>query len=377
MQIIVPRRSILFLAVLISAIIVMGLAYVYLPQAHITVSPLVKSRTIDQEIILSSSANEPDFVHFILPTKVVHREVKESQLFEQSTTNKFEDFARGEVILFNSQEDEQRLLPKTHLRHEESGVFFLTDAAVVIPPQGEIKVTVTAREKGETGNVAAGRWLVDKLPASLQSRVYGESSVPFGGGMAAETPLTEAELEQAKEKILAGARSRLAGELTVAAGGAHIRDDLVLYSDEVTEASVETGSRASQFTVTTSMAARAFLVDENDLLSLTLLTLRQSAGAEEEFIAFAPDSFKVVIQRSDFERGEAVVLGTLTGSFASKIGSAVFGGENLAGLGESEVREVLQRQTGIGEVKVNFSPFWVRTVPARKGAVEISATSNQ
>lgn len=374
MQIVVPRRSILFLTTLILVIIVGGLAYVYLPRAHIEVKPLNVSRAVDQEIILSSSAGNPDFVRFILPTQVIHREVRESQLFERSAENQFDDFARGEVTLYNKQEGEQRLLPKTHLRHEESDVFFLTDAAVAVPPQGEARVTVTAKEKGATGNVPAGRWLVDKLPVSLQSRVYGESASAFGGGVAVETPLTEVELYQAKETVLAKVRDRLMGELTVAAGGARVRDDLVLYSDEVVEAPVETGSQASQFTVTASVTARAFLVDENDLLSLTLLTLRQSAGAEEEFVAYNPHSFRAEIQRSDFERGEAVVLGTLTGSFASKIGSAVFGGENLAGLRESEVREVLQQLAGVGEVGVEFSPFWVRTVPGRAGAVEISVT---
>ncbi len=374
MQIVMTRRSLLFLAVLLLIIMAGGLAYIYLPRAYIEIRPKLTSRTVSQEIILSSSASEPDFVRFILPAQMVHREAQEHKTFEREGGEKFDDFATGEIRLFNKQTSEQRLLPKTNLRHEESGIFFLTDTAATVPPQGETRVTVTAKEKGATGNVPAGRFIVDKLPVSLQQYVYGESEHSFDGGVAVKIPLSEKELAEAGEMVLKLARDRLGGEMTAEAGGARVRPDLTLYSDETVEASAAAGSRASQFTVTAKLTARAFLVDENDLLSLTLLTLRQSTGAEEEFVAYEPHSFSMEIERGDFERGEAVVRGSLTGSFASKVGPRVFGGGNLAGLTENEVREVLQQLAGV-EVSVKFWPFWVNTVPARKGAVEISATS--
>lgn len=376
MQIVITRRSFLFLAVLFLIIMAGGLAYIYLPRAYIEVRPKLTSRTVSQEIILSSSASEPDFVRFILPAQMVHREAQEHKTFERGDGTQFDEFATGKIVLFNKQTSEQRLLPKTNLRHEESGVFFLTDTAVTVPPQGEARVTVTAKEEGAAGNVPAGRFIVDKLPVSLQQYVYGESGHDFDGGVAVNTPLSEKELAEAGETARKLARDRLAGEMTAEAGGARVRSDFISYSDEEVEASAAAGSRASQFTVTAKLTARAFLVDENDLLSLTLLTLRQSAFGEEEFVAYEPHSFSVEIERGDFERGEAVVLGSLTGSFASKIGPRVFGGGDLAGLTENEVREVLQQLAGVGEVSVKFWPFWVNTVPARRGAVEIVVTSN-
>lgn len=370
------RRSLLFLAVLFFIIMAGGLAYIYLPRAYIEVRPKLTNRTVNQEIILSSSASEPDFVRFILPAQMVRREAQERRTFEREDGAQFDDFAKGEITLFNKQASEQRLLPKTNLRHEESGVFFLTDTAVTVPPQGETRVKVTAKEKGGAGNVSAGRFIVDKLPASLQQYIYGESQQNFDGGVAVKTPLSEKELTEARETVRNLARDRLAGEITAEAGGARVGSDLISYSDEEVEASAAAGSHSSQFTVTAKLTARAFLVDENDLLSLTLLTLRQSTGAEEEFAAYEPHSFNMKIERGDFERGEAVARGSLTGSFASKIGPRVFGGGNLAGLTENEAREVLRQLADAGEVSVKFWPFWVSTVPARAGAVEIVVTSN-
>ena len=81
--------------------------------------------------------------------------------------------------------------------------------------------------------------------------------------------------------------------------------------------------------------------------------------------------------KRDIERGEAIVEGSLSGTFATKIGPTVFSGENLAGLSEQEVREKLTQLPGIGDVEVSFSPFWVKTVPSKPDAIEILVTSNK
>src|SRR3990167_6426132 len=109
MQIVMTRRSLLFLAVLFLIIMVGGLAYIYLPRAYIEVRPKLTSLTVSQEIILSSSASEPDFVRFILPAQKVPRGVQEQKTFERGGGAKFDDFATGEIMLFKKQTSEQRL----------------------------------------------------------------------------------------------------------------------------------------------------------------------------------------------------------------------------------------------------------------------------
>lgn len=372
---IIPRRA-LFASVLVVLLLVVGLTlYTRLPRAVITVYPATHQRTVSQDITLSSGAHEPDFVRFILPARVVEANLTESHPFARSGNATTEDFSRGTVTLFNKQDEEQRLLPKTHLRHEEEGVFFLTDTAVAIPPQGETQVSVTAKEKGPASDVVPGKFIVDKLPASVQTVVFGESTTPTSGGLATESPLTGDELAAAKETVQAKARARVRAELSSAAGGAGIRDDLMTVTVEEETVSAQPGSRAAEFSVSVKIAARAFVVDENDVLSLTLLALRSSPAADEEFVSYSPESFTLEIIRSDPERGEARVKGTLTGSFASKTGPTVLAADNLAGRSESEVKEYFAQFPAVGSVTVEFSPFWVTAVPARKDATEITITS--
>ncbi len=371
-QFAIPRRY--FFAALVAAILLAAVVfgYFYLPKADIKVVPEKETQTVSQEFILSKNINEPDFVHHKIPARLIEAsEEKTINVKRDEASKAVADFARGEVKLINKQNDEQRLLPKTHLRHEASDVFFLTDGPVVIPPKGETVVQVTAKEKGAVGNVATGKFIVDKLSAPLQKVIYGESSHNFNGGQVVESALSEQELEEKKSEALAILKEEVTGELTALSGGALINPALISYSEETVEATVSPESKAVNFDIHAKVKARAFVVDENDLLNLTLLALKSSQKEGQEFLSYDPKSFDIEIIRSDFERGEVVVKGSLTGSFASKIAPTVFSVGNLAGLSKSEAVEKLKQRAGVGEAEVVFSPFWVKSVPARLSAVEI------
>lgn len=372
MQVIFPRR-LLRLAVLVFGLALGAiLAGVYLPKASITIHPARQEQTVAQDITLSSTAGEPNFAQYILPAKNISASASEEKTFEREGATVTEEFAKGEVTLVNTRDEVQELLPKTHLRHEASGVFFLTDFPVAIPAKGSVHMTVTAKEKGAPGNVPTGKFIIDKLPTDLQSDVYAESATAFTGGMVVETPISEGEITQAKEEVKHTAFARARGELTAQAGGASIFDGLVNLSVAEETVSAQAGSRAQTFTVKIAARARAFIVNENDLLSLTLLALRSKPKADQEFVSYRPESFEVKIIQADFERGEARVAGMLTGTFASKIGPNVLVPAPLAGLSAQEVKAYFKDNPAVGAVDVALSPFWVRSVPGRKGAVQMT-----
>jgi len=370
-RVVVPPRAIFVVIALIGLVAVIGLAYVYLPRATIAVSAATEERRVEQEILLSTAATEPDFKDFVLPARLIDKAIEEELSVQREGQGVQEDFARGTVTLINTLNEEQPLRTQTHLRHADTGVYFLLDQAVRLPVQGSLEVNVTAEEVGAAGNVPAGRFIIDRLPAELQDAIYAESSSAFTGGEVFDTPLTEDELVRAQDTILEEARRRAQAELTGETGGAPLREDLTTVEIEEQQATADVGSRATSYTVRARIRARAFVVDENDLLSLTLLALRSQLPADEEFISFNPDSFGAEILRADFEQGEARIRGTLTGNVARKAGPAVFAAENLAGRSEAEVAEYFQQFDSVSSVDVRLSPFWVQTVPSRPEATEI------
>lgn len=348
-----------------------AISWFYLPRATIELRAAMTTKKVTQNISLSQSLSDPDFVHFGLPAQTINKTVEERKQIKRAGGKVSEEAAHGMVKLINDQDEEQPLLPQTNLRHEQAGVFFLTDNPVRIPARGSMTVNVTAKEIGASGNVPAGKFIVDKLPASLQQVVYGKSDTAFSGGEVSDSPITEEELAGVKQELQDSAQKRIQGEMTADAGGAVIRPDLMRSQIEDWQTSVTAGSRASSYEAFLRLKGQAFIVDDNALLGLMLLALRAAPKADEEFVAYDPESFQIKFLRADFDRGEAQVQGQLEGTFTQKTESAIFSKENLAGLGDAEVKEYFSKFSSIKDVQVKFWPFWVKAVPSSAKAVNI------
>lgn len=358
------------------AAVVGSLAFIYLPAATITISPAQSSKTVEQTILLSSTAQEPDFIKFILPAKTVEKTITSTKSFQRQGAT-VEDFARGTVTLTNNSNDEQRLVAKTHLRHEGSGSMFLIQDRVAIPPQSKIDVAVAAEQKGAGGNVDAGKFIVDRLPESAQALVYGTSVLPMSGGLSVATPLSEEELQQATTSLENEVRQRALGELTAETGGAALRPELVTVTTEDKQISAQAGSTAQSFTITATLKAHGFIADDNDLLGLTLLALRAKADSDQEFVSHDPSSFKITVTRADFARNQANIDCSLRGTFAHSLNSTAFATQNLAGLSKAEVVDHFKQIDGVGDVQVALSPFWVTTIPSRADAVKVEIKNTE
>ena len=223
-QIITISSRVTTIAILTIVAISLGvLAVIALPKATIEISPATEIKSVSQQIIISSNVKDPDFVHYKLPAKIIEKEISDQLTVKRGADATFDDFARGKITLFNKQQEEQQLLPKTHLKHSNSGTLFLTDTGIAIPPNGEIGITVTAKEKGSVGNVESGHWIVDKLPLYLQEKVYGESTQIFSGGVAVEKPLSQKEVDAAQDKLFVNIEEHLRGLLTAEVGGAPLQ----------------------------------------------------------------------------------------------------------------------------------------------------------
>ncbi len=368
-------RHIFLVSLVVAAVIGGSVSFVYLQSATITITPRSETKTANQTIIISAAATSPDFVMFKIPATIITAAAAKEKTFTRGNEATFADNARGHVTLYNQQDTEQQLLPNTHLRHEATGIFFLTDTGVSIPPRGTIGLTVTAEAKGSSGNVASGRFIIDKLPPYLQPKIYGESDQAFSGGLAVSTPVSQEEIDQAKQELMNSLNEQLLSDLTEQASGRPLNPTLVDYQETEANVSAPIGSRASEFRISLKAQGQAFIVDDNDLLGLTLLKLRSLSGPEQEFLEYDPRSFQTTMIKRDFEHQEAIIESSLTGTFSSKISPTAFSSSNLAGLTPAEVQERLAPMPGVGQVSVKLSPFWVRSIPSRRGAVKIAVGS--
>ncbi len=369
--------SLILAAILLIAGAGLLVAVTIFPHATITVHPKVITKQLSKDIVLSAKADSPDYIRFTLPSSIVEKEIQVEKIFKQESSDVVSDFATGTVTLTNNQEEEQRLLPKTHLKHETSGIFFLTNERVIIPPKSSMNVGVTAKEKGAAGDVPPGKFIVDKLPPNLQKLVFAESKNTFSGGQAVATELTQEAIDSAQKAVLEEAKQKAAGELTLVAKGKSIRPDLTTIEVISQEVSAQPGSRAVQFIAKASVKARGFVVETHDIVSLMTLALKASVESDEEFISYDAPSFELAITKTDWKTGNARLSAKLTGRYAKKIGQQDLSTTNLAGLSKQEVIDRFQSSPAIDRIEVSLSPFWVKSVPSKQNQIQIEIAKTQ
>lgn len=372
----IPTRG-LFLAV----ILLFGgagavAASTLLPRASITVHPKTEEKKLTKDILLTKDISAPDYVRFTLPAKIVEEELSVTKTFENSGGTAVDDYAKGTITFTNNLNEEQRLLPKTHMRHLDSGVQFLTDTAVVIPPNSTLEVSVTAKEKGASGDVPAGKFVIDKFSKALQEAVYANSTQAFSGGQSTNTEITQDAIAAAQTAVIDQAKQDALAKLTAKAGGASIRPDLVNIEVVSQHVSASPGSRALRYSASASVHARGFVVDTHNLISLMTLALRASVTNDEEFVSYNPDSFSIAIAQTNWTKGQARISASLTGTYAKKIGPGELTNNNLSGLSHQEVTERFMASANIGSVDVSFRPFWVQSVPSRTDQIDITISDS-
>lgn len=372
-----PGKSLVLVAVLLIGGALVLAAVTLFPHAAITVHPKITTKQLTKDILLSSKTQTPDYVRFTLPATIVEEEITSSKSFENTGATSHEDFSKGSITFTNNQDQEQRLLPKTQMRHVDSGILFTTDTPVVIPPKGTLKVSVTAKEKGVKGDVPPGKFVVEKFQKSLQEAVPAQSTEVFSGGQSTDTPISQEAIDTAQRTVLEQAKQEALAKLTAKAGGAAIRPDLLTIEIESQSVSASAGSKALRYIAQAKVKARGFVVDTHDLISLMTLALRASVASDEEFLSYDVASFSLKIAQTDWTAGQARVTTSLTGKYSKKIGLNELNTENLSGLSQQEIINRFTASPGIGAVDVSFSPFWVRSAPSKESQIDIKIGNAQ
>lgn len=342
-----------------------------LPSATITVRAKQDVRVIKKDILLSSTITTPDYIHFILPAHLVSQTATANKTFTQPSTQITQANSVGTVTFTNKQSTEQRLLPKTHLRYEKTGVMFTTNSPVTIPANGTVNAEVTAEGKGTSGDVAPGKFLVDKFSSGLQQVVYAESISQFSGGELGGHALTQSDVDTAKKETLDQATAEAISKLQQQANGVEIKKELLTIETKNHSVSAEVGSKVAVYSSHAEVEAKGFVVDSHDIISLMTLALRAQTSSDEEFASFDPASFTLSISQTDWAKGQARISASLTGTYAKKIGTTELSTNNLAGLSKAELESHFTAIPSIGSIDVTFWPFWVKSTPSRPNQITI------
>ncbi len=109
--------------------------------------------------------------------------------------------AEGKVKIINNSAGAQTLVATTRLLRND--ILFRLKDRVTVLAGGEVEAAVYADQIGAAGDIGPGKFTIPGLSPTLQKLIYAESEAPMVGGAVETTVVSEADIEQAKEKLLA------------------------------------------------------------------------------------------------------------------------------------------------------------------------------
>ena len=204
-----------FVCVVILLLVLVGLLYVFLPSAQVTISLPSRSLTVSA-LHLSASTNPADKAHNTVASTVLTFAKSVTGTGNATGTSQVGKAKATGSVNFTNRGTQSVDVPTGTVLETSKGVQFVTTADALIPPVSSSSIPpipVEAMNAGNDGNVAAGSITV--IPSATLTSIAQYNNVPTsslnlsvtnqaaltGGGATAATSVTNANIQSEKTTL--------------------------------------------------------------------------------------------------------------------------------------------------------------------------------
>lgn len=251
-----------------------------------------------------------------------------------------------------------------------SGATFTTNASVTMTFDNYTgaEVGITAVNRGTNANGASGS--MSGAPSNIDSEIVGTTA---GGTSEIVTVVSEDDIERARGDLIGRSTDEIREELIASFDDQTkpIPESFAIERGEISSVPAENAEVGSdgQATLTIETTYRMYGVNSEDLERFLKESLEaQLVGENQQIYNTGFDTAALSSFRAD-DDGVTASL-TATGQAGPRIDEAEIK-KQVQGKIFGEVQEDLQAIEGVQEVDVQFSYFWVRTVPNNPDRIEI------
>jgi hypothetical protein len=384
------KKFIYFSAIPILAVGILT-AYIFLPEAKITIFTKGKIQSMDAEIKGDSSINEIDYELETVPAKVISIEEESSKTFEVSGKKSVSnEKASGTITIYNEYSEKVQPLVATTRFETPDGKIFRLKKSISVPGMtkvenemkaGAIEAEVVADEAGEQYNIEPSNFTIPGFKDSgneKYSKIYAKSSKAMtGGGSGSQEVKTvqAGDIEKAKNELLAEMNSKMKQKIKETAGDEYeIPEEAINMSDAEYKVSNSTGEAVENFTVSLKMKISAIAVKKEDLKNLLAKMFAKKTGFEK--IKDSSLAFDFGKTDADFNRGNVLMRLHATAKTASEINLEEIK-QNVLGKNEDQLKDFLGTYPEIEKFTIEYSPTFISgKVPMYERQVEVSLDNN-
>lgn len=358
------------------------MGFVAMPRAAISVKTDSSAVQTSLDLSLSSTAREVDAEKALVPSveqktqKTFTQQVEATGQKDNGTkatgTIRFVNCSLNDVILGNN------ITIPAGTGVSANGLTFITQAAVVVEPsnfQGNTcksnkkssPVTMISQGVGEKYNTGASTYSV-----AGYSTVTGEGSATSGGTSQIVKIVSQADIDSAKQKIATQENDALKQELQsgLAAKNLYPLADTFKAGEPEITSSVKVGDEAPNVTVTQKVTYSMLGVKQVDLKKVIDKAVEDKIDKDkQQIIDYGLDGATFKLQNE--ARGVTLVTMEVTAIAGSDLNVADIK-TKVAGKKTGDAKKIIGEYPGVTEVKVDYSPFWVTSIPKKTAKITIT-----
>ena len=326
--------------------------YFTLSQATITIVPKKEVITHQATIPLTDIAG-----------RAVATAVEAEKKFSVETGVSVPAVATGQVIIHNKTATRSQPLVATTRLAASDGVIIRLKDGITIKPGESKTVAAYADKAGQEGEVGPGQFEIVALKND-KDKIYGEVTAAFTGGLALSKALNQATLDKAKADLTAELKTLALAKLQESEPSLAENDVAVNITDFTPQAKV--GDEVDSFTAQATAQATALVYDAKLARDFISKNLNDTLPPNKIVARLDVKSF----QAAPTADGTALAASIMAYT-QPKLPDAVFDKPAIIGMNRKEVETYFKKITGIADITVKFSPFWVRSVPNLQDHVDI------
>lgn len=358
--------------------------FVFAPAATIVITASTSPSPVSTSVQLggtSATSYEDGVISSLL-----QRETKEATVeFEATGTGLVGEKAKGSVV-FNNCEDSAAITIPSGTRISSGNLAYVTQSDVTVPggsgsffgcnsPGVSTPVSVEAVDIGDKFNVDSGTtFSVSGHSNSSSAYMRAISSTAVTGGSSKEVKVVTAEdIERARGVLVGESTDKYKEELIAKfTGGEKVIDSSFVIERGKTSSKPAVDKEAPDGKAVLSMELKMSIhaVAKAELETFLKSYLESKIDDDQPQRIFDAGTDGATI--GNFQEQDDTFTATInaTGRIGPKIEEDVVK-EDVRGLIYGEVQSLLESRSGIKEVDVQFSYFWVRTVPEDTDKIKV------
>jgi hypothetical protein len=357
-----PKKKFFIIAGVI-AIVLLALAYIYIPRARATI--LVKAEQKPISINFTGQKDTAlDTDKAIVPVQVVESQKESSKKFTATGKKNVGNKASGTLRIGNdSGQDINWVTGTRFVPTNNTSIVFRTTTPVYAPDGQFTNIVVQADQPGDEYNGFGSNQTFTLAASSLSSTISIRCKDGMTGGSNKEvTYVTQSDINTAKDNLAKDAVNDAKSDFDSKTKDLKVVDDTKKEATLSANSSPEVNTESSDFTMTVKVSIKALAFSSGDVSKIVKADVERELGFAKKIIDDGTADLSVNVDEANLDN--ATLSGTIKTNVyvSSKIDENQIKTE-LNGLSESKARSYLTGLDGVQEVRLEFFPSFIKSFP--------------